>query len=100
MLKTYSEFWYRFKKDKLAVAGSIIVIGLFMLSFLAPLIAPYDPTAIDAHHVLTPPGTEHWFGTDDLGRRKDVSQGLTKVLVVLNDEYPEVGHLKRSLRDS
>jgi peptide/nickel transport system permease protein len=68
MLKTYSEFWYRFKKDKLAVAGSIIVISLFMLSFLAPLIAPYDPTAIDAHHVFTPPGTEHWFGTDDLGR--------------------------------
>jgi len=68
MLKTYSEFWYRFKKDKLAVAGSIIVISLFMLSFLAPLIAPYDPTAIDARHVLTPPGTEHWFGTDDLGR--------------------------------
>jgi peptide/nickel transport system permease protein len=68
MLKTYSEFWYRFKKDKLAVAGSIIVICLFVLSFIAPLVAPYDPNAIDARHVLTPPGTVHLFGTDDLGR--------------------------------
>jgi len=68
MLTPYAEFWYRFKKDRLAVAGSIIVISLFMVSFLAPFIAPYDPVAIDARHVLMPPSLTHWFGTDDLGR--------------------------------
>jgi peptide/nickel transport system permease protein len=68
MRKTYSEFWYRFKKDRLAVAGSVIVLALFVLSFHAPLLAPYDPNTIDARHVLTPPGAAHWFGTDDLGR--------------------------------
>ena len=63
-----SDFWYRFAQDKLAVSGGLIVISLFMLSFLAPYISPCDPTAIDARHVLTAPSTEHLFGTDDLGR--------------------------------
>ena len=63
-----SDFWYRFAQDKLAVSGGLIVISLFLLSFLAPYISPCDPTAIDARHVLTAPSTEHLFGTDDLGR--------------------------------
>jgi peptide/nickel transport system permease protein len=63
-----SDFWYRFTKDKLAVAGGLIVCTLFILSFLAPYTAPFDPSAIDARHVLTAPSIVHLFGTDDLGR--------------------------------
>jgi len=68
LLAQQSDFWYRFAQDKLAVSGGLIVISLFMLSFLAPYISPCDPTAIDARHVLTAPSTKHLFGTDDLGR--------------------------------
>jgi peptide/nickel transport system permease protein len=68
MDRRYSEFWYRFKKDTLAVSGSIIVVSLFIISLLAPVIAPYDPTAIDSKNVLAPPSSSHLFGTDDLGR--------------------------------
>jgi peptide/nickel transport system permease protein len=52
--------------------------GIFIVSALAafaPLIAPYDPTALGLAQGLTPPSTAHWFGTDQLGR--DI---LTRVL--------------------
>jgi len=63
-----TDFWYRFSKNHLAVAGSVVVVLLFALSILAPWIAPYDPTAIDLKNILQPPSAAHWFGTDQLGR--------------------------------
>ncbi len=44
------------------------VLLLITVSILAPFIAPYDPTAIDVHNVLSPPSKKHLFGTDELGR--------------------------------
>ncbi|MFY9396846.1 MAG: ABC transporter permease [Desulfomonilia bacterium] len=61
-------FWSRFFRDKLAVAGLAIVLALFAVSVLTPVIAPYDPSAIDVDSILMPPSSRHLFGTDDLGR--------------------------------
>lgn len=61
-------FWKRFKKNKLSVAGGIIVSALFIVAVLAPLISPYDPNDIDRKHILEPPSINHPLGTDDLGR--------------------------------
>jgi len=61
-------FWEMFYKNKLALTGCGIVILLFVVSLTAPVIAPYDPGAIDLKNVLAPPSGEHWFGTDQLGR--------------------------------
>jgi peptide/nickel transport system permease protein len=63
-----SVFWQRFLKNKMALAGSIIVIAFFAVSLLAPWIAPYDPGAIDLKLVLMPPSAAHLLGTDQLGR--------------------------------
>lgn len=57
-----------FYKNKLTLAGSGIVVLLFVVSILAPVISPYDPGAIDLQNVLAPPSAGHWFGTDQLGR--------------------------------
>jgi len=61
-------FWKRFSKNKLAVAGGIIVGLLFFVAVSAPLISPYDPDDIDRKHILVSPDIHHPFGTDDLGR--------------------------------
>jgi peptide/nickel transport system permease protein len=61
-------FWEMFYKNKLALTGCGIVLLLFVVSLLAPVIAPYDPGAIDLKNVLVPPSGQHWFGTDQLGR--------------------------------
>ncbi|MBI3397799.1 MAG: ABC transporter permease [Deltaproteobacteria bacterium] len=63
-----SLFWRRFKKNRLAVIGGIIVFCLFAVAVLTPLIAPYNPDAINVKHVLESPSISHPFGTDDLGR--------------------------------
>lgn len=60
--------WRRLKSNKLALGGSILVLTLFIVAFLAPLISPYDPTAINVKEILLPPSKAHLLGTDELGR--------------------------------
>jgi peptide/nickel transport system permease protein len=62
------DFQKRFLKNRMAVSGSVLVILLFLVSLLAPWIAPFDPNAIDLKNVLAPPSAGHPFGTDPLGR--------------------------------
>jgi peptide/nickel transport system permease protein len=71
----FSVVWKRFSRNRLALAGALVVGLLFVCSLLAPLLTPYDPSHLDAWHVLLPPSARHWFGTDELGR--DV---LTRVI--------------------
>lgn len=61
-------FWKRFSKNRLAVAGGIIVLTLFCFAALAPIISPYNQNDIDRKHILEPPSIKHPLGTDDLGR--------------------------------
>lgn len=61
-------FWFKFTRNRLAVGGAIVVSALFITGLIAPLIAPYDPSFIDAERVLTPPSRAHLLGTDQLGR--------------------------------
>ena len=58
----------RLKKDKTAVSGLMMVILFFLVSFFAPLLAPYDPGEINVKEVLMPPNMLHFMGTDQLGR--------------------------------
>lgn len=64
----YDVIWSRFRVNRFALAGAVVVILMFMVALLAPLISPHDPAAIDAYHILLPPSLDHWMGTDDLGR--------------------------------
>src|SRR4051794_41693448 len=52
----------------MAVAGLVIVIMFVILAIFAPVIAPYPPGKSDFSAALAGPSSEHWFGTDDLGR--------------------------------
>ncbi len=62
------EFWARFRRNKMAMAGLALVAGMFAVSLAAPWLAPYDPGQIDLQAVLMPPSAEHPLGTDPLGR--------------------------------
>jgi peptide/nickel transport system permease protein len=61
-------FWKRFRKNKLALLGAVIVLFLFVVAVSAPWIAPYDPGQIQIKRVLEEPSAKHPFGTDPLGR--------------------------------
>jgi peptide/nickel transport system permease protein len=57
-----------FSKNKTAVAGLILVVGLYLLALITPLITPDDPTAQDLPLRLQAMSAAHRLGTDQLGR--------------------------------
>lgn len=60
--------WKRFKKNKLALLGTIILLILFLFSILAPLITTIDISKVDLSNISSPPSKDHFLGTDEMGR--------------------------------
>jgi len=60
--------WRRYRKNRLAVVGLFVIALIALMALMAPVISPYDPTAIDVYNVLSAPGGKHLLGTDELGR--------------------------------
>lgn len=66
------------------VIGGIIVLFWVLIAVLWPLVVPFDPAATNPLVVLAEPSSQHWFGTDNLGRDvfSRVLAGSTSVLVI------------------
>lgn len=62
------EAWLRLKRNRLAVAGMVILAILVLVAIFAQIIAPYDYAKQDYSAVLLKPCKGHPFGTDDFGR--------------------------------
>jgi peptide/nickel transport system permease protein len=72
-------------------AGAAIVIAVLLGAIFAPLVAPYDPLAIDVTKQLQAPDAAFWLGTDQAGRdqlsriiygaRASLSVGIGAVLI-------------------
>jgi len=58
----------RFARNRLALAGCIVFVLIFLVTLLAPWVAPASPTRTDFTAYLQPPGPRHPMGTDELGR--------------------------------
>lgn len=65
--KRWAVLWRRFRRNKLAVLGLVIVLVMVFTAIFAPLIAPSDPKAQDYAMTLRPPGEGGLMGTDSLG---------------------------------
>ena len=50
------------------LVGLILVAFHVVLAIGSPAIAPYDFRELSAQMILNAPSSEHWFGTDNLGR--------------------------------
>lgn len=70
----FGDMWRRFRRNKLAMAGLVVVLILIVLAILQPFITPYDPYDVNLPNLLQPPSPDHWFGTDATGR--DLYSGL------------------------
>jgi len=60
--------WYRFKRNRLALAGMVALAVFITTASLAPVISPYDPVKMTLEDNLAPPSQGHLLGTDELGR--------------------------------
>jgi len=58
----------RLSRNKIAVAGFVILVVMTLSAALAGVIMPYNPNAADFNAVLHTPTFAHPFGTDQLGR--------------------------------
>jgi len=63
-----SIFWRQFRRNHLAIAGGVVVVLLGLAALLAPVLAPYDPSAYNVKQILLSPSPAHWLGTDQIGR--------------------------------
>jgi len=74
MYKPMREFRKRFAKNRLAVAGMLVILILFAIAAVFTVFEmlhvnfPYDPNATDVARKLSPPSLAHPLGTDHLGR--------------------------------
>ncbi len=68
------EFYKQFKKNRAALVGAYIVIGLILAAIFAPILTQYDPLIQNLDNRLIPPFWDnggsfaHILGTDDFGR--------------------------------
>jgi oligopeptide transport system permease protein len=69
----WQDAWHRFRRNKLAVAGAVLVVFLVLVAFLSPLLVHFgiiiDPIKQEVEHIEASPGQfGHALGTDELGR--------------------------------
>jgi peptide/nickel transport system permease protein len=57
-----------FKESKVAIVGSILIIGLILAAIFAPGLSPYDPREQKIIKRYASPEAEHPLGTDQFGR--------------------------------
>lgn len=88
------EMWEALRENNAAVAGLCIILFLILIAIIGPLITPYDPNVSDMAKSFLKPSSEHWFGTDQLGRdilsriiagsRISLTVGLSAVIISLS----------------
>jgi len=59
---------YVIKQNKITSGAFIVFFLIIIIGIFGPMIAPYDPLATDTTKTFLPPCSEHWCGTDHVGR--------------------------------
>lgn len=67
-LTYWKDVWRRFKENKLALLGLIILALVVIMLYVGPAITGLDYQYIDGSIKNQGPSMAHWFGTDDMGR--------------------------------
>lgn len=83
----------RLLRNRLAMAGGIIVLAMVLIALLADVLSPYDPIKQNYNAILEAPSLRHLVGTDALGRdalsrlvhgaRTSMTVGIFTQLIVL-----------------
>jgi len=60
--------WSRFRRNRLALVGLVLVVVLAVSAALAPWLAPYDPARQSLIEKRTKPGAKYVLGADEFGR--------------------------------
>lgn len=61
-------FFKRFRRQRPAMVALGILVFLVLVAIFAPVLAPFDPDATNLRNTFAGISSEHWLGTDQLGR--------------------------------
>ena len=56
------------RERPLGAAAGFVLLLMLVLGVVGPWITPFDPTETNIPNLLQPPSSEHWLGTDAIGR--------------------------------
>ena len=68
MKRLWQNAWRKLTSNRLAAVSALVIAGVCLFAVLAPWIAPYPYDFQDSRTLLESPSTQHWMGTDRLGR--------------------------------
>jgi oligopeptide transport system permease protein len=62
--------WQRLRQNKLALGSGVVLLAMIVLMLFGPYFSPYEIEFIDWENMSVPPdsSTQHYFGTDAMGR--------------------------------
>lgn len=64
----WQDSWRRLKGNKVAILSMIILTILIVMCLVGPIFSPYSHEVTNTSNINAFPSSEHWFGTDALGR--------------------------------
>jgi peptide/nickel transport system permease protein len=89
----WGDAWRRFKKHRLAMFGSVMIIFLILTVLIGPSVWTVDRDALDFAYTMSNPIPEHPLGTDELGRdllaralyggRISLAVGVTAMIIAI-----------------
>ena len=62
------DIWVRYRRNKLAMVGLVVVVILIVTAVVGDYLTPYDAFEQNLLNATAPPSAAHWLGTDVLGR--------------------------------
>jgi peptide/nickel transport system permease protein len=66
--QTAADIIERGGRNAMVVIGFIMILTIVSIAILIPVLPIADPTQIETGQEVLPPSSDHWFGTDELGR--------------------------------
>ena len=67
-IKYWPDVWRRLKQNKLAMVGLILIVLMMFMSIFGPKMNKFDYFQQFYDKINLKPNSEHWFGTEELGR--------------------------------
>lgn len=88
----------RLVRNRLAIAGLVVILLMAGVAIFADLLTPFDPIKQNYNAINEGPSARHWFGTDPLGRdvfsrmlfgaRTSLTVGIFTQFIVLSIGLP------------
>ncbi len=110
-LTYWKDVWRRFKGNRMALFGLILIILVVLTIYIGPTLSGKDFKYINTDYKGLKPNAEYWFGTDDLGRdiftrvcvggRISIQMGLwcTFVMFIIGSSLGALAGLKGGIAD-